>query len=69
MKSEWTVEIKVAPRAAVCVGVCCVFAVLSCVIYSYLFAECKWKEQTVQTRKWINRRRAWCLGNSFKRTS
>jgi hypothetical protein len=56
MKCDWTIEIKMAPRAAVCVGVCCV-VVLSCVISSYLFAKCNRKKRSVWTWKRINRRR------------
>jgi hypothetical protein len=57
MKSEWTIEIKMAPGAAVCAGVWCVVVVLSCVISSYLFAKYNWKKSSVWTWKWINGRR------------
>ena len=48
----------------------CVVAVLSCVISSYLFAKCNRKKRSVWARTWIKyKKRAWCFGNAFKRTS
>jgi hypothetical protein len=34
-----------------------IVVVSNCVISSYLLAKCNWKEHSVWTRKWINRRK------------